>query len=198
MNADVISQMIAAVLKSRPLPNLIVRSCFIDNLFFLYHTMRASENLLKTAGRKAEGELQAYYKEHLEEERGHEKWLKEDLESANVLMDSPAPIYAELLVGMVYYRILHQHPAALLGYMLLMEGNPADMLRVGILESLHGKQLVRTLRYHAEHDVSHGTKLKEVINSLTEEERFIAQSTALDAAQLFSLGMSIIACKERV
>ena len=198
MNADSISKLIEEVLKTRQLPNLLSRDSFIDNLFFLYHTMKASETLLEIAAQKAEGSLAEYYRVHLEEERGHHKWLAEDLKSADVdVEDSSAPLYAEMLVGMVYYRTLHQHPAALLGYMLLMEGNPSNMMRVGILESLHGKQLVRTLRYHAEHDVDHGSRLKEVINSLPEEQLFMVQTTAYNSAQLFSLGMSLIASKER-
>lgn len=169
-------------------PNLNNRWEFVSNLRFLYHIIRASETLLRVASNVAEGELQDYYKMHLAEEIGHDEWLFADLQSAGVPV-FPIPPAAIELAGSQYFYLLHVNPAALLGYMLLLEGFPMPLSRVEELEALHGRELCRTLRHHAEHDVNHFAELSAVIDVQSDAQKAIIREVALFSAHRFACAL---------
>lgn len=133
----------------------------MDTLAIVYQFIIASEPLLREAiwllgDDGFEGELKAFYRHHLEDEKDHAKWLREDLG------DHPINLHfgAAQLAGMAYYMIRHVHPVALMGYMMALEGNPIDMRFVEAVEEAHGKQAARTLRHHAEEDPNHIEELR--------------------------------------
>lgn len=133
----------------------------LDHLAFWYQVIIASEVLLGEAifllkDDGFEGELKAFYAKHLEDERGHAKWLKEDLG------DHPIELHftAAALAGTAGYLVRHVHPVSLLGYMLALEGTPIPMEYVEAVEREHGKSAARTLRLHAEEDPKHFKELQ--------------------------------------
>ena len=133
---------------------------FVSNLIFMYQIMIASERLLKEAADESDGYLRDYYLRHLEEERGHAEWLSDDLKTVGIDVNGIDLLHqAAALAGTQYYLIKLVHPASLLGYMAVLEGNPVGMDFVNQMEYLHGKDLCRTLRYHAENDVEHKKEL---------------------------------------
>lgn len=133
--------------------------------------MTASERLLKEAAEEATGRLKEYYVSHLEEEREHELWLADDLKSIGVNVKEIPPIrLATEMAGSQYYLIKHGNPASLLGYMAVLEGFPMPMEIVEALEKLHGKKLLRTARFHAEHDQEHKIELFEVIDEIADTD----------------------------
>jgi hypothetical protein len=137
----------------------------LDNLLFCYGIMIASEPLIEEALKhQLIPELEQYYQNHLVEEHNHADWLLEDLKSAGV---TPPLVdwRAALIAGTQYYLIKHISPDALLGYMAALECNPPSLQAVERLEELHGKQLIRTVRYHAEHDIKHGPELLSFIEN---------------------------------
>ncbi len=140
----------------------------ISNLVFLYHTIVASEELLKLAAENSYGELRDYFLRHLEKERGHAQWLADDLRTIGIdVKRTKIPIEAVEMVGSVYYFILHVDPVALLGYMRVLEGKTISIDELERLEKLYSRELLRTLRYHAEHDPNHSQELESVISTLT-------------------------------
>ncbi len=154
----------------------------VPNLIFLFHVIRASENLLvqaaKQAAAQADGTLQRYYQRHLEEERGHAQWLAEDLKTAGVdVKDTRIPREAVELVGSVYYLIFHADPCALLGYMRLLESWPLPEEKIQALEAQHSPELLRTARHHATHDPAHLEELERVISTLAPERLDLVQET---------------------
>src|SRR5262245_9317608 len=95
-------------------PDLSCRDHFLNNFVFLWHTMRASEDLLQLAVECSDGELRDYFAEHLEEERSHQEWLAADLASAGVdVKNSHLPRLAVELVGSQFYRIKYVDAASL-------------------------------------------------------------------------------------
>lgn len=183
MFADDVKTAIKSVL-SHAGADLRVRSTLIANLVFLFHTTRASEHLLETAVAvsKDRPEL-AYYTEHLEEERGHHVWLADDLKLAGVdVAQTAIPRVAVEMVGSQYYLMHHVDPAALLGYMAVLECYPHDVAAIEELEGLHGKELLRTARYHAEHDIGHGQDIEATLNALPESSRLIVLQNAHQTA----------------
>lgn len=155
----------------------------MDQLAVIYQFVIASEPLLREAivllsDEGFEGELKAFYAKHLEDEKGHAKWAREDLG------DHPINLHfgAAQLAGMAYYLIRHVHPVALMGYMMALEGNPIDMRLVEAIEQEHGKQAARTLRHHAEEDPKHIEELKAF--PVPDEWKPLVESTRVQTRML--------------
>ena len=135
-------------------------------MIFVQQLITASESLLVEAIKVSNGLLKEYYIAHLEEERGHETWLSEDLLTIGIdVKILPLNRRAVELAGSQYYLIKHVHPACLLGYMAVLEGRPILLANVELLEKIHGKSLLRTLRYHAEHDRQHSDDVFRMIDA---------------------------------
>lgn len=143
----------------------------VSNLAFMQQVITASERLLQEAADESTGELREYYLNHLEEERAHEAWLADDLKSVGIDVKTlPMMRKAVEMAGSQYYLIKHVHPSSLLGYMAVLEGFPMPLDLVALLESIHGKPLLRTLRYHAEHDIEHRKELFKMIDKQARPE----------------------------
>ncbi len=140
----------------------------LDVLAFWYQVIIASEKLLEEAifllgDEGFEGELKAFYRKHLEEERNHAKWLKEDLGDHPIGLN----MTAAALAGTQYYLIRHVHPVCLMGYMQVLEGKPIEQSFIDELEAMHGKKAARTVSIHAENDPDH---IKELLSFPIPEE----------------------------
>jgi hypothetical protein len=173
----------------------------LDNLVFVHQLIVASEPLLELAIQRARklhpaGEpmrkevhgfsldLLRYFRSHLEEERGHANWLDDDLASADVSVQACAlQLDAVQMAGMQYYLVRHAHPAALLGYMAVLECSPMPLAQVEHLENLHGTKLLRTLRYHAEHDIDHGADVCAMLDKVPAHLQELVKNNALITAQ---------------
>jgi Iron-containing redox enzyme len=163
------------------------RSVLIANLIFLHDAVVASEQLLIEAAEAIDllsqssfhTRLATYYRSHLDEERDHVKWVREDLKSVGVNVPAELPgNLAMAMAGSQYYLLKHAHPAALLGYMAVLEGDPTPLETIDFLEQAYGKQLLRFARIHATKDLEHRKDLFEVIdNAPTSLRRLIAYST---------------------
>ena len=159
---------------------------YAEYLFLLHSMVRAAVPLMADAVQRLEAQapdalsdpLIAYFKSHILEEEGHDKWVLADLEelgigSDEVTLRMPSPTLAGL-VGAQYYWIRHHDPVALLGYIAVLEGYPAT---VEDLDALAGRTELpvaafRTLREHAVVDVDHNVELDRLIDELplTEEQ----------------------------
>lgn len=161
--------------------DLLDLSVLQSNLVFAYQIMVASENLIRVACSLAEDAgLIAFFKKHLEEEKDHATLLAEDLLTSGVEVgEEPVHTSARCIAGAAYYDIFHSHPAALLGYMLALEFDPAPIAGIEELENKHGKDLLRMARHHAVHDVEHCKELLEQIESLDAPLREIATNAAI-------------------
>lgn len=165
-------------------PELHLR--YPEMLKISYQVIRASVPLLELARDQAferaprdsvaEG-LASYLARHVEEERGHDEWLRKDLESLGVSArdldeDLPSPHVAGM-VGAQHYWALHAHPVAILGYLAVLEGEPPEesffagaAARTGLPEAAFS-----TLRYHARVDREHWRDLAELADTLPLDPR---------------------------
>ncbi len=168
-----------------PIPQIDLRNreIFIENLLFLHALIVASEPLLEEALKRpmAVG-LKHFYEKHLEEERGHAKWLKEDLLSLGI-KTRDIDWRAAQIAGTQYYLIRHVSPELLLGYMASLECRPMPIEVVDLLERIHGEQALRTIRYHAVHDIDHGADVLKAIEE-TNNEQLIAYNAGLVASMM--------------
>lgn len=155
----------------------------MEILAFWYQVIIASEHMLGEAALLLDNEgwekdLREFYEEHLEDERHHARWLREDLGHHPINLH----FGAAQLAGMTYYLIRHVHPVALMGYMLALEGHPIDMSFVESMEAAHGKSAVRTLRLHAEEDPGHYEQLKAVF--IPDEWKPLVENTRIQTLKL--------------
>jgi hypothetical protein len=161
-------------------------SLYPDYLIALHGVVRASVPLMEDALRRsreiaggdavAAGMLE-YLERHIEEERGHDQWLLEDLEilgvrAVEVWARAPVDSTARA-VGAQYYWIRHDHPVALLGYVAVVEGRPPSVEFLdGTIETTGlPRSAFRTLYGHAQTDVGHGNDLRALLDRLPLQPR---------------------------
>lgn len=164
-------------------------------LIYLYASVRASVSVLKMAWAEArrlapldpvcEG-IEPYLGRHIVEESGHEDWIVEDLEvlgiSAQELAQSiPSPTIAAM-VGAQYYWVLHCHPVVLLGYLVMIEGDPPNAPALEARARSRGISIAafRTLMRHAALDQHHRDELYELLDHLplTERQKILIRMNA--------------------
>jgi len=156
-----------------------------SHLVLLHQIVRATVPLMETACKEARRTsedvvchgLADYLVRFMEEERHHDEWILEDLESigigrAQILKSAPPPNVAAL-VGAQYYWILHHHPIALLGYTAMLESNAPSVLLIDRLQAQTGlpKSAFRTLRLHAVLDPDHQKQMDAFIDDLPLDAR---------------------------
>ncbi len=156
------------------------RELYKEYLIVLHSIIRASVPLMRAAEQRClelgddqlSSVLAKYYRKHLKEEDGHDRWLLADLEVAGVnrsevLSRRPLQAVAEL-VGSQYYWIFHFHPVCLLGYIAVLEGyppSPEDVRRF-IVETGYPEAAFRTLAKHSSLDQHHRDALNDFVDSL--------------------------------
>ena len=149
-------------------------------LIACHFVVRASVPLMESALASALGMgddavasgLCDYLPMHIEEERDHDEWVLEDLESIGVdrtsVLVRPPPATVASMVGAQYYWIQHYHPVALLGYISVLEGYPSAPASIAELASStgYGPSAFRTLIEHAEVDPHHADELYKTLDRL--------------------------------
>ena len=158
-----------------------IRELYPEYLIATHGVIRASIPLMERALERAQAVaaddpaaagLAAYLEHHVDEERGHDDWLLEDLE---VLGRTPEAVLSRVpsasvaaLVGAQYYWIEHYHPVALLGYIGLLEGYPPAIGDVDALMARSGyeREAFRTLIRHSELDPLHAADFDEAVDRL--------------------------------
>lgn len=170
-----------AAASTRLLTHPNVREGYPEFLITLHGVIRGSVPLMQSALHRAQAiaphdpvahRLSDYLERHIEEERGHDEWVLEDLEVLGIDRDqvlSRVPTSAvACLVGSQYFWALHFHPVAVLGYLAVTEGYPNAPRSIEQLITSTGlpPPAFRTLLDHAELDPTHGDELDELIDSL--------------------------------
>lgn len=153
-------------------------------LFGTHCVARASAPLMQAAldeaGRRDTEPVCAgmrdYLIQHIEEEREHAAWIAEDLSvlgvsAAELARRIPSANIASA-VGAQYYWIRHCHPAAVLGYIAVLEGAAP---RPSWVEDLMARTRLpapafRTLKLHAAIDAGHARDLDALLDRLPLEQ----------------------------
>jgi hypothetical protein len=117
-----------------------------------------------------------YLEQHIKEEMHHDEWMLEDLEllgvpRRDVLRRIPSP-NAAALAGVRHYWVMYHHPVAELGGLAVMEGYPASLEAIDLMQELTGlpRQAFRTIEKHAHLDPHHRDELLAIIDRLPLEE----------------------------
>jgi hypothetical protein len=141
-----------------------------------------------------------YLRAHVDEEMHHDEWLLDDMIAAGmerdtILRHTPSPQVAQL-IGAQYYWIRHAHPAALFGYLAVLEGNPPLEQHLDEIQQITGypPEAFRCLRLHAADDIEHLHELQATIEQLP----LTAQAAELISASAFATMHGVVALLDQL
>lgn len=157
-----------------------VASLYQEYLCTMHCIVRSSVPLMETAIARAhelEGDpvaagVAAYLESHVDEERGHDEWVLQDLEATGFDRNEPLrripPPAVAALVGSQYYWIRHHHPVALLGHIAVVEGYPPSVSLAQTLEQRtgFGPDAFRSLARHSMLDIHHRDEFLDALDAL--------------------------------
>lgn len=150
------------------------KASYGDYLAQTYYYVNHSERLLALAAalmNEEDRKMQRRFFSHLSEENSHDLMVKKDLENLGYsLEDFPEKPETKIFWETQYYKIEHQDPSALMGYILLLE-DVASTTCTWIhqeIEKYHGKKCSTFLRVHGEEDPDHVDEALRVIEALSE------------------------------
>jgi pyrroloquinoline quinone (PQQ) biosynthesis protein C len=144
----------------------------------LYHIVWHFCPIMAVAAARCDDSLHSVREElfeRIEEEKGHEKWVLEDLAAVggdlNVQSSAPsAPVQA--MIGFNYYAAEHVHPCSVLGMLYVLEvvasvygGKVADSIARAIGRET-GAGGFRFLSSHATLDADHMAKLNVLLKTI--------------------------------
>jgi len=114
-----------------------------------------------------------YLARHIAEERGHDNWILNDAEAVgidrNCLIEQIPKQIPMQMVGSQYYWIYHYHPAAMLGYIAVMEGEPPKTEFIEEVARRTGLpfKAFSSFLLHAKIDPTHRADLDALLDSLS-------------------------------
>lgn len=160
-------------------------------LLELYHLVWHFNTVSAAAtSRLADSHRQVRYflYQHMQEEKGHEDWVLNDLEAVGVARDTALAYtpsaHTLALNGYNYSAADRKHPCSVLGMLYVLEviasvyGGPfASALRERLL--LQGEAGVSFISSHATLDAQHMKELREIANTLDDAE---SQASVVESA----------------
>lgn len=133
-------------------------------------------------------QVRYYLYQHMQEEKGHEDWVLNDLAAVGVdrttaLAYAPSA-HTLALTGYNYWAADRKHPCSVLGMLYTLEviasvygGAFANAIKDSLL--LQGEHGVSFINSHATLDAEHMKNLREVANTLTDAE---SQASVVESA----------------
>jgi thiaminase len=140
-----------------------------------YYYICHSTRLLAASAARFSQEDQGMHKrflKHTDEENSHELLALRDLQKLGYkIKDFPELAQTKTLYEIQYFKIEHNDPASLMGYILALEtmaGHDFKWLKDKTTE-LYGKECVKFVQVHADEDPDHIEKALQVIEGLKAE-----------------------------
>jgi pyrroloquinoline quinone (PQQ) biosynthesis protein C len=168
------------------------RSLYLDFLTEAYHHVKHTFSLLAlAASRTTDERYQDALVEYMDEERGHEKWILDDIRvlggDPDAVRNGQAGPACRIMVGYAYYAIEHVSPYAFLGSVHVLEGmsvlladQVADALKSSLgLESDTGFTYLRT---HGSLDSEHVAFFRKLVDGFDDQK---TQRIIIDNASIF-------------
>lgn len=167
-------------------------NCYATYLSQSYYFVCHSIPLLcSSAARFPESELASRNRfiKHMSEEHNHQLLALRDLKALGHDISDYSELPAtKMLYESMYYKVEHQSPYALLGYILLLEIAASEIgpKIVSILKEYYPENSLSFLKVHAEEDEDHVEKAFKLIDSLPNE----IQSLVIDCFEQSAVAYS--------
>jgi len=168
------------------------RSLYLDFLAEAYHHVKHTFPLLAlAASRTSDLRYQDALVEYMEEERGHEQWILNDIRALggdpDTVREGQGGPACRIMVGYAYYAIEHISPYAFLGSVHVLEGmsvlladQVADAMKASLgLESETGFTYLRT---HGSLDSEHVALFRKLVDGFDDRK---TQRVIIDNATIF-------------
>jgi pyrroloquinoline quinone (PQQ) biosynthesis protein C len=168
------------------------RGLYLDFLAEAYHHVKHTFPLLAlAASRTSDERYQDALVEYMEEERGHEKWILNDIRALggdpDAVRDGQGGPACRIMVGYAYYAIEHISPYAFLGSVHVLEGMSvlladqlADVMKASLgLENDDGFSYLRT---HGSLDSEHVAFFRTLVDGFDDRK---TQRIIIDNATIF-------------
>lgn len=142
-----------------------------------YHHVRHTVPLLMACGSRLPDRLawlQRYVVEYIEEEHGHEQWIRSDLiatgADADRMLAAPPGVATELMISYAYDTIARGNPVGFFGMVLVLEGtsvalatNVADIVQQALGLPANAFSYLRS---HGSLDQEHIGTYAQIVNRL--------------------------------
>ena len=166
--------LLAAPAIQRALAGDITRELYVEFLTQAYHHVRHTVPLLMAVGARIPARhawLQESILHYLDEERGHEQWILNDIETAGgdraAAAASRPAIATEAMVAYAYDTVMRRNPVGFFGMVHVLEGTSVSLaIRAAdrIQETLQlPKHAFTYLRSHGELDKEHVNDLAAIL-----------------------------------
>lgn len=155
------------------------KEIYADYLAQTYYYVNHSERLLALAAARLNNDdllMQRRFFKHLSEESAHDQLLIHDIKKLGFsLSDFPESAETKMFWETQYYKIEHQDPSALLGYIYFLEDLACDICPelTKFITSIHGNKCVSFLKLHGEEGPDHVEKAYQQIKALSPERQKI-------------------------
>ncbi len=168
------------------------RALYLDFLTQAYHHVKHTFPLLSLAAALTQDErYQDALFEYMKEERGHDKWILDDIQAlggdADRVANAKPDMACEIMVGYAYYAVEHISPYALLGMVYVLEGlsimlaHPVATAVKGSLK-VDGAKGFSYLTSHGSLDIEHVAFFKNLVNGFEDPKTV---DIIIDAARIF-------------
>jgi pyrroloquinoline quinone (PQQ) biosynthesis protein C len=168
------------------------RQLYVDFLTEAYHHVKHTFPLLAlAASRTSDERYQDALVEYMEEERGHEKWILDDIKivggDPDAVRAGSAGMPCQIMVGYAYYAVERVSPYAYLGSVHVLDGMSvllADKLADAMKKSL-GQQNdagFSYLRTHGSLDSDHVAFFRTLVDGFDDP---VTQRIIIDNARIF-------------
>ncbi len=145
-----------------------------------YHHVRHTVPLLMACGSRLPERLswlQRYIVDYIDEEHGHEQWIRNDLAATGAnperMLAGPPAIATELIVSYAYDTIARGNPVGFFGMVLVLEGTSVALATsvADIVQDALGlpANAFSYLRSHGSLDQQHIGTYAEIVNRLSEQ-----------------------------
>ncbi len=165
---------------------------YIAFLTQAYHHVKHTFPLLAlAASRTPHEDYQVALLDYMQEERGHEKWILNDIRAlggdADAVEAGPPGIACQVMVGHAYYVIEHVSPYAMLGMVHVLEGLSVLLAHkvAGVVQQSIGATGAEGFSYlnsHGSLDVEHVEMFRNLVNRMTDRA---TQDILISSANIF-------------
>ena len=173
------------------------KALYLDFLGQAYHHVKNTAPLLALAASRCASEdflYQSALFEYLEEERGHELWILEDIQALGgdpdtVSRDKPR-LPCKVMIGHAYYLVDRVSPYGLLGMIHVLEGMAVALASKAVSAlrsslSSAGTDGFKYLTTHSDLDVHHTEFFANLINRIEPGHLPLVIETAADFYKLY-------------
>jgi pyrroloquinoline quinone (PQQ) biosynthesis protein C len=173
------------------------KQLYLDFLSQAYHHVKCTAPLLGSAAERCSADdyiYQAALFEYIEEERGHELWILEDIQALGgnieAVRRSAPRLPCKVMVGHAYYLIDRVSPYGLLGMIHVLEGMAVELasMAVSAIRSSIGSTSDEGFKYlttHSDLDVGHAEFFQGLIDRIDRRHLSLVIETASDFYTLY-------------